>query len=90
MTDLIQTQLIDPFRIGLLIALVVTMVRTAQVTGRLVPLALGVVFVAVIIPSTAPPSNATVFDAVLAGLVSNVIILGIILALAAVVQRLRG
>ena len=90
MTDLIQTQLFDLFRIGLLIALFVTMLRTSQVTGRLVPLALGVVFVAVIIPSTNPPANVTLTDAILAGLVSNVIILGIILALAAVVRRVRG
>jgi H+/gluconate symporter-like permease len=90
LTDLIQSQLLDPFRIGLLAALVVTMLRTAQVTGRLIPLALGAVFVAVIIPSTNPPTNATLTNAVLAGLVSNAIILGIILALAAVVRRMRG
>jgi hypothetical protein len=89
-TDLIQSQLLDPFRIGLLIALVVTMLRTVQVTGRLIPLALGVVFVAVIIPSTNPPANATLTDAILAGLVSNVIILGIVLALATMVRRMRG
>lgn len=90
MTDLIQSQLLDPFRIGLLVALVVTMLRTAQVTGRVIPLALGAVFVAVIIPATNPPAAATLTDAVLAGLVSNAIILGIILALAAVLRRMRG
>jgi hypothetical protein len=46
-TDLVLSQLGDLFRIGLIVALVVTMRRTAAVTGRVVPLALGVVFVAV-------------------------------------------
>jgi hypothetical protein len=89
-TDLIQAQLIDPFRIGLIVALVWTMIRTAPVTGRLVPLALGVVFVAVMLPSTNPPSTGTLTEAVLAGLVSNLIILGIVLAVVAVARRLRG
>jgi len=88
--DLVQTQLADPFRIGLIVALVFTMVRTSAVTGRVVPLALGVVFVAVILPSTNPVASATLTESVLAGLVSNLIILGIVLALALVVQRLRG
>ena len=90
LSELIQSQLLDPFRIGLLIALVVTMVRTAQVTGRLVPLVLGAIFVAVIIPSTNPPANATLTESVLAGLVSNGIILAIILAVVVVVRRMRG
>lgn len=90
MTELIETQLADPFRIGLIIALVITMLRTAAVTGRVLPLVAGVVFVAVILPSTNPPKAASLTDAVLAGLVSNVIILGIVLALALAIQRLRG
>ena len=48
------------------------------------------VFVAVILPTTNPPRAGTVTDAVLAGLVSNLIILGIVLALAMIVRRLRG
>ena len=54
MTELIQSQLMDPFRIGLIVALVYTMFRTRAATGTAVPLALGVVFVAVILPSTQP------------------------------------
>lgn len=90
MIELIQSQLTDLFRIGLIVALVVTMFRTASVTGRILPLAMGVVFVAVILPSTNPPSTGTVTEAVLAGLVSNLIILGIVLALAVAVRRIRG
>ncbi len=89
MTDLVLSQLTDFFRIGLIIALVVTMHRTAAVTGRVLPLALGVVFVAVMLPSTMPSGSASLADAVLAGLVSNSIILVPVLAFAELIARLR-
>ena len=89
MIDLVLSQLTDLFRIGLMIALVVTMLRTSAVTGRVLPLALGVVFVAVILPSTMPGGSASFIDAMLAGLVSNLIILVPVLAVAALVMRLR-
>jgi hypothetical protein len=89
-TDLIQSQLLDPFRIGLIVALVFTMVRTRAATGTVVPLAAGVVFVAVILPMTTAPAGVTLTDAVLAGLASNLIILAIVLALGLVYRRLRG
>jgi hypothetical protein len=87
--DTVLSQLIDPFRIGLMVALVITMLRTAAVTGRWIPLALGVVFVAVIVPSTLPSQSVVLMEAVLAGLVSNIIILAVVLAIAAVIKR-RG
>ena len=90
MVELIQSQLADPFRIGLIVALVVTMYRTQAATGTLLPLAAGVVFVAVILPSTGIGGGADLTQAVLAGILSNLIILGIVLALAALVRRLRG
>lgn len=90
MIELIQSQLMDPFRIGLIVALVFTMYRTRAATGTLVPLALGVVFVAVILPSTQGTGSADLTQSVLAGLVSNGIILGIVLALAVIIRRLRG
>ncbi|MFC3086481.1 hypothetical protein [Tabrizicola soli] len=90
MVELIQSQLADPFRIGLIVALVVTMYRTRAATGTLLPLAAGVVFVAVILPSTGIGGGADLTQAVLAGILSNLIILGIVLALAALVRRLRG
>ena len=89
MTDLVLSQLTDLFRIGLIIALVVTMHRTAAVTGRVLPLVLGVVFVAVMLPATMPSSSASLADATLAGLVSNSIILVPVLAVAALIVRLR-
>ena len=90
MTDLIQSQLADPFRIGLIVALVFTMLRTRGATGTVLPLGAGVVFVAVILPSTMPRGAASLTEAVLAGLVSNLIIMGIVLALVVLVRRLRG
>jgi hypothetical protein len=88
--ELIQSQLTDLFRIGLIVALVYTMFRTRAATGTAIPLALGVVFVAVILPTTQGSGAASVTEAVLAGIVSNLIILGIVLALAMIIQRLRG
>ena len=90
MTDLLLAQLIDPFRIGLIIALVATMLRTAAVTGRLVPLAAGVVFVAVIIPMTMQAGRGPVWQAVAVGIVANVIILAVVLGVWTLVRRLRG
>ena len=89
MIDLVLSQLTDLFRIGLMIALVVTMLRTSAVTGRVLPLALGVVFVAVMLPSTMSRGSASLIDAILAGLVSNLIILVPVLAVATLVARLR-
>jgi hypothetical protein len=80
----------DPFRIGMIVALVYTMVRTRAATGTAIPLALGVVFVAVILPSTQGSGAASLTNAVLAGIVSNLIILGIVLALAMIIRRLRS
>jgi hypothetical protein len=87
--DLVILQLTDPFRIGLLIALVVTMQRTAAVTGRVIPLILGIAFVAVMLPTTMPSSSVNLKDAILAGLISNAILLLGVLAGAWLIARLR-
>ncbi len=89
MIDLVLSQLTDLFRIGLMLALVVTMLRTSAVTGRVLPLALGVVFVAVMLPSTMTRGSASLIDAILAELVSNLIILLPVLAVATLIVRLR-
>jgi hypothetical protein len=87
--DLVLSQLTDLFRIGLIIALVVTMHRTAAVTGRVLPLMLGVVFVAVMLPATMPRTSVSLTDAMLAGLVSNTIILAVVLPAAWLITRMR-
>jgi hypothetical protein len=89
MTDLVLSQLTDLFRIGLLIGLVYTMQRTAAVTGRVLPLALGVVFVAVIVPSTLPQPHVPLMDSIFSGLIANTIILAPVLLAAALMARWR-
>jgi hypothetical protein len=80
--DLLLGQLTDPFRVGLVIALVVTAVRTEAVTGRVLPLLAGLAFVAVIIPTTMPSSGgASVIVQVATGLVANAILLAIVLGI---------
>ncbi|MFT4149381.1 MAG: hypothetical protein QM656_04220 [Paracoccaceae bacterium] len=88
MTDLFLSQLIDPFRIGLIIALVATMRRTQGVSGTLVPLAAGVVFVAAIIPIAMQGG----FDPIRVGIgiLSNLVILAVVMAIWAAFLRLRG
>lgn len=90
MLELIQSQLLEPLRVGLIIGLVITMLRTAAVTGRVLPLALGVGFVAAILPVTNPDPAVALTDAVLAGLVSNLVLLAVVLGLALAWRRLRG
>jgi hypothetical protein len=89
MIDLIETQLLDPLRIGLILGLVITMFRTQAVTGRVLPLALGVVFVAVILPLGNPKPQIDLVTAVLAGIVANLALLAVTLALAIGYLRLR-
>lgn len=90
--ELLTSQLLDPFRIGLLIALMLTTRQTAAHTGIWLPLALGAVFVAVLIPTTlaAPPADFTTAIVIATGLAANVIILAVILAALSLWSRLTG
>lgn len=87
MMDLINSQLTDPFRIGLLIALFVTMLRTRAASGTVLPLAAGIVFVAVIVPSTMGGGFA--LQTVLAGIISNAVIVAAILGIWTIYQRAK-
>lgn len=88
--DIYLAQLTDPFRIGLLIALMLTAANTAQTLNRWIPIALGIVFVAVLIPYSIG-ANAVVapMTAVLVGLVSNVTIAAVLVGAQAAYARLR-
>lgn len=84
-------QIRDPFRIGLLIALVATMRRTQAATGTLIPLAAGALFVAVIIPMTlAAPGDGGMVTAVGVGLLTNLVLLAVILGVLQLWRRMRG
>ena len=90
LSDLLLSQLSDPFRIGLLIALFITMLRTRTASGTWVPLAAGAVFVAVILPSTMQTTTDTPMAQLIGvGLLANVVILAIILAAWELYQRAR-
>ena len=87
--DLLQAQLTNVFRIGLLLALVATTLRTRDVTGIVLPLLAGVVFVAVIIPLTMPTAEP-VLRSIGTGIVANVILLGVALGALQVFRRYRS
>lgn len=89
LTDQMIAQFLDPFRIGLLVALVLTAYNTAGTIGIGIPLVLGCVFVAVIIPITTQAGHeGGTMAVILTGLVVNAVILGLILGARALWQRL--
>lgn len=80
-TDLVTAALIDPFRIVLMIGLLLTQRRTALQTGVIIPMALGVIFVAVLLPMTTSFGvSAGMPAAIGAGVIANIAILVPILA----------
>ncbi|MCA3505740.1 MAG: hypothetical protein IOD01_00340 [Rhodobacter sp.] len=90
LTEVFLAQLADPFRIGLLIALIATTMRTVTVTGKVIPLLAGAVFVAVLIPATlSPPQGVTMQVAAGVGLAANAVILAVLLAGYALFRRIR-
>ena len=88
--DILTGQLGDLFRIGLLIALVITTRRNQAATGWILPLICGVIFVAVIIPSTLQTqSTEPLWRLMAVGVVANAIILAAMLCIYALIERLR-
>lgn len=91
LTDLFSAQIADPFRIGLLVALFATMLRTQAATGILVPLAAGAVFVAIILPSTMGlPAGFGLVETIGVGAIANAAWLVVIFAAWQIFQRVRG
>lgn len=91
LTDLLLSQLSDPFRIVLLIALFATMLRTQAATGTLMPLAAGALFVAVILPTTLQTTLAAPLMQVIGmGLVANAILLAVIFAAFSLYKQFKG
>ncbi|WP_137132449.1 hypothetical protein [Rhizobium sp. FY34] len=83
MIDTLATQLLDPFRIGLIFFLLVTALRTRHTMGMRAPLAMGVVFIAILLPLTTAAGAALDSEgritAVVIGIVANAIILAVFL-----------
>ncbi len=77
LSTLLMQQFTDIFRLGLLAGLVYTAWRTRHQTGVLLPLAAGVVFVAVIIPATMPRPGVDQWQATLVGVFVNAVIVAV-------------
>lgn len=87
--DIYLAQLADPFRIGLLVAMLLTAANTAQALNRWIPIALGLVFVAVLIPvSLSGGTEVPTSTAVLVGLFANASILAVLVGAKALYARL--
>jgi hypothetical protein len=90
-TEILQSQLTDIFRIGMMVALVFTAERTRANTGMVIPILLGIAFIAVMIPMTMQSSAPEPLALrVGLGLVSNAIWVAITFAAKAAWQRMRG
>lgn len=88
LTDLLLAQVSDPFRFGLIIALMVTTIRTRAATGTWLPLAIGLVFVAAIIPMTTGSMPDIAMPVQIGvGVVANTIHLAIVMAGVALWQK---
>lgn len=86
-TALFISQIGDPFRIVLLLGLLLTMRNTRATTGTVVPALAGVVFVAALIPMTMTRDQPFVPQALM-GLVTNGLILSVLLGAQRVAERL--
>jgi hypothetical protein len=71
---LIASLLLDPFRIGLMAALLFTTIRNAAVTGWLVPFGAGMVFVAFVIATAFPAPGQSTAVATVWGIAANAIL----------------
>lgn len=89
MIEILLAQLTDPFRIALAVGLVLTMIRTRSATGTALPLAAGILFIAVIIPTTLQSVGAGLVRHIGLGLVSTTVIVAIVLAIREAVLRFR-
>jgi uncharacterized membrane protein YeaQ/YmgE (transglycosylase-associated protein family) len=91
LTDLLISQLTDVFRIGLIIGLLATAYRTRANTGMVMPLVLGVVFIALMIPMTMAANGAEpLWRLASVGLVANLILLGLAALAWTLIRRLRS
>jgi peptidoglycan/LPS O-acetylase OafA/YrhL len=89
--DILTAQLTDLFRIGLIIALIFTARRNAAATGWWLPLGLGVIFVAVMIPATLQSQSTEPFwRLAMVGVVANLVILAVALGGLTAFKRFRG
>jgi len=88
--EIAMRQIVDPFRIGLVLFLVATTLRNSRATGFVIPLALGIAFVAVLIPGTMGQGEADLAAEIGVGLVVNLAWAAVMMGAWALLRRLRG
>jgi hypothetical protein len=93
LSDLLLAQLTDVFRIGLIIGLIATAFRTRATVALPLSLGLGVIFIALMIPMTLPPTGQAAQEPLwrlaVVGALANLIMVAIGMAIWTVVQRTR-
>ena len=90
MLDILTSQLLDPFRIGLIFFLLMTALRTRAAMGMAAPLAMGVVFIAILLTiTTAATQPGSMPEKIGLGIVANLVILAVLLAGWTVWERSR-
>ncbi len=82
-------QLTDLFRIGLLAGLIYTAERTRAQTGIIVPLLIGIAFIAIIIATTMPVAGVPALRAIVSGVIANSIVTAVLWLIWSAVKR-RG
>jgi len=88
-SDILLTQLIDPFRIALIVGLGWMTLRLRQNSGVLMPLLIGTLFFAVMLPTTLPISGAQRQIQMATGVAANAIILTVLIGIWLLLQRFR-
>jgi len=86
--NLLGEQLADPFRIALIIGLLITSNNTAPQIGRSIPLVLGVIFVAVLIPTAFGPGAHSLTAFVSVGIIANFLIFAVCWLIFSLLQRM--
>ena len=88
-SDILIAQLTDPFRIGLMLALGYMTLRLRAQSGVLMPLVAGVLFFAVMLPTSMPIAGAERMQQMATGVVANAIIVSVLVAIWIAVERFR-
>jgi hypothetical protein len=80
-SDILLAQLMDPFRIGLMAALGYMTLKLRAQSGVLLPLVAGVLFFAVMLPSSMPMAGAERIPQMVTGVAANAVIIGVLVVL---------
>ena len=90
LVEIVLSQLSDPLRIGLLVALLFVAANGKGLSNRWVPLALGLAFVAVLIPTAmASGVDEPVGAEIGIGFVTNALVVGLMLVAEAALNGFR-